>query len=146
MMNEARKSVGMGTRYEILRRDKFRCRYCGVPATEAEIHIDHVVPLALGGTNARWNLTSACLECNMGKGNGMPLIETIVSVRRAEAEYQGSRGRPVQPCDTCGMPQELDRCEICDGNYMFAYRSGFYDAESTLREIHDLPLPLDGPY
>jgi len=31
------------------------------------LHVDHVVPLALGGVDAVSNLVSACEECNLGK-------------------------------------------------------------------------------
>lgn len=36
-------------RFEILRRDQFRCRYCGTTAAEAELRVDHVIPEVLGG-------------------------------------------------------------------------------------------------
>lgn len=40
------------------------CAYCGGPADQ----IDHVVPLARGGSNEWDNLTAACLSCNYSKG------------------------------------------------------------------------------
>lgn len=59
-------------RFEILRRDDHRCRYCGVPASRATLVIDHVVPLALGGTSDAWNLVAACEPCNAGKSDMAP--------------------------------------------------------------------------
>lgn len=50
-------------RAEILRRDHYRCEYCGHKATE----VDHVLPISRGGTNERTNLVAACYECNRGK-------------------------------------------------------------------------------
>jgi 5-methylcytosine-specific restriction endonuclease McrA len=32
------------------------------------LHVDHVVPLAAGGTTSEGNLRTACEECNLGKG------------------------------------------------------------------------------
>jgi 5-methylcytosine-specific restriction endonuclease McrA len=32
------------------------------------LHVDHVVPLAAGGTSSEGNLRTACEECNLGKG------------------------------------------------------------------------------
>jgi 5-methylcytosine-specific restriction endonuclease McrA len=57
-------------RFGILQRDSFRCRYCGRPGSAAGVvlHIDHVVPLAAGGTTTEDNLLSACDRCNLGKG------------------------------------------------------------------------------
>jgi len=46
---------------DILRRDP--CSYCGEP-TE---HIDHIDPVAFGGSNAWDNLTGACASCNTRK-------------------------------------------------------------------------------
>jgi hypothetical protein len=31
------------------------------------MHIDHVIPVALGGDNRMSNLVTACAECNLGK-------------------------------------------------------------------------------
>jgi 5-methylcytosine-specific restriction endonuclease McrA len=40
------------------------CVYCGGPYE----HIDHIMPLTLGGMNCIENLTTACARCNMSKG------------------------------------------------------------------------------
>jgi 5-methylcytosine-specific restriction endonuclease McrA len=32
------------------------------------LHVDHVVPVAAGGTTNEDNLRTACEECNLGKG------------------------------------------------------------------------------
>jgi hypothetical protein len=55
-------------RFEILRRDKFTCRYCGRKSPEVKLHVDHVTPVAEGGTNHPTNLCAACSDCNLGKG------------------------------------------------------------------------------
>lgn len=41
-----------------------RCAYCG---TEGKLSIDHVIPLARGGSNWPANLRPACLKCNSSK-------------------------------------------------------------------------------
>mgnify|MGYP002403018150 CR=1 FL=1 len=40
------------------------CHYCPAPATT----VDHVNPLARGGTNARANLVASCAPCNHERG------------------------------------------------------------------------------
>jgi len=55
-------------RFLIMRRDGFKCTYCGRKPEEAELEIDHIVPLAGGGTDEESNLTTACGTCNRGKG------------------------------------------------------------------------------
>lgn len=55
-------------RFEVLKRDGFRCSYCGAGKTQgAVLHVDHVKPKAAGGTDAPSNLTTACVDCNTGK-------------------------------------------------------------------------------
>ena len=49
----------------ILNRDGYQCVYCG--STEEPLHVDHKMPLSLGGSNDPDNLVVACRECNCGK-------------------------------------------------------------------------------
>lgn len=55
-------------RIRAMKRDRFRCTYCGVPGTDAELEIDHIIPIAKGGSNHISNLTTACRSCNQTKG------------------------------------------------------------------------------
>lgn len=47
------------------------CYYCGV-SLEGGYHIDHYLPLALGGSNWPSNLVLACEPCNCRKGSKHP--------------------------------------------------------------------------
>ncbi|ORU98083.1 HNH endonuclease, partial [Mycolicibacterium canariasense] len=60
-------AVSKRLRFEILRRDNHTCRYCGRRAPEVQLHVDHVVPTTLGGTDDPTNLVAACADCNSGK-------------------------------------------------------------------------------
>ena len=65
-----RGAVSKSTRYKILVRDGFKCRYCGSsPLDGARLHVDHIVPVSRGGSNDEGNLCAACSDCNHGKGN-----------------------------------------------------------------------------
>lgn len=66
-------------RFEILKRDKFTCVYCGRSAQKDGIivHVDHVDPVALGGENDPSNLVTACEDCNLGKG-AEPLDDSAI--------------------------------------------------------------------
>jgi len=44
------------------------CIYCGKPSES----IDHVLPRSRGGTDNWENVTTACLRCNVQKGNRTP--------------------------------------------------------------------------
>jgi 5-methylcytosine-specific restriction endonuclease McrA len=57
-------------RFRILVRDRFRCVYCGLSASEgARLHVDHVKPRSQGGTNEPSNLATSCKPCNEGKSD-----------------------------------------------------------------------------
>lgn len=43
-----------------------RCLYCGEECGDCG-HIDHVIPISAGGSNAPWNLALACATCNLQK-------------------------------------------------------------------------------
>ena len=57
-------------RMQILCRDGFRCRMCGASGPEgAQLHVDHIVPVSLGGRTLHENLQALCKPCNLGKSN-----------------------------------------------------------------------------
>lgn len=60
-------SVGKAKRFRVLRRCNFRCHYCGRPASEVPLEIDHVVLRSLDGSDDESNLVAACVDCNRGK-------------------------------------------------------------------------------
>lgn len=45
-----------------------RCAYCGMPVYD-DYHVDHIIPLARGGTNWPENICIACPNCNLEKGD-----------------------------------------------------------------------------
>jgi hypothetical protein len=62
-----REQVSKRLRFAVLARDKFRCVYCGATPDVTELHVDHIHPVARGGSNAIGNLVTACRDCNLGK-------------------------------------------------------------------------------
>lgn len=64
-----RQPMGKRLRFEIMKRDGFRCRYCGATPDQSLLHVDHVIPVAGGGTNDPVNLVTACQPCNSGKAH-----------------------------------------------------------------------------
>lgn len=58
--------LGYGARRRLLKKweqQRRSCAYCPAPATT----VDHVIPLARGGTNYEGNLVPACKRCNSAK-------------------------------------------------------------------------------
>ena len=68
------------TRSLVMKRDGYRCLYCG--ATE-NLTIDHIHPASRGGIDSWENLATCCGSCNVKKGNktpeesGMPLLKQV---------------------------------------------------------------------
>jgi hypothetical protein len=62
-----RKPITKKDRFEVFKRDKFTCQYCGKSAPEVVLEIDHIIPVASGGDNNIMNYITACKECNIGK-------------------------------------------------------------------------------
>ncbi len=56
------------SRRGVLRRDGYRCGYCGKSANT----IDHVLPKSRGGNDSWENLVACCLRCNNAKGDRTP--------------------------------------------------------------------------
>lgn len=68
MSKAKRERQKWGIRFRVLERDRFRCHWCGVPAREAKLVLDHVMPLAAEGEDHARNLVASCEPCNGGKG------------------------------------------------------------------------------
>lgn len=72
--------VSKRLRYEVLRRDGHRCRYCGGASPDVALTVDHVLPVALGGQAEPGNLVTACKDCNEGKSASAPDSALVADV------------------------------------------------------------------
>lgn len=54
-----------------LKSQKGRCWHCGCLLGE-EWHVDHLIPVARGGSNEPENLVISCPKCNLSKGAKLP--------------------------------------------------------------------------
>ncbi|MBI4568593.1 MAG: HNH endonuclease [Planctomycetes bacterium] len=60
------------SRRAVFLRDEYRCVYCGRRLPASKLSLDHVLPRSLGG-ESRWeNLVTACMPCNVRKGQRTP--------------------------------------------------------------------------
>jgi len=55
-------------RQRVIERDGLRCVYCDEDLSDAEIHMDHVIPESQGGETTYNNLQVTCRKCNLAKG------------------------------------------------------------------------------
>jgi hypothetical protein len=68
-------AVGGHTAFDLkalLAQQKNRCVYCGADFAVAGKHLDHILPLILGGSNDPENLQYLCPPCNLAKGAKHP--------------------------------------------------------------------------
>lgn len=55
-------------RYNVMKRDRFRCVLCGASASDGvRLHVDHICPISKGGKTEMSNLRTLCERCNLGK-------------------------------------------------------------------------------
>jgi 5-methylcytosine-specific restriction endonuclease McrA len=89
-------AIGARIRFEVLKRDGFRCQYCGDEPPGVVLQVDHIRPSAKGGTDDMSNLISSCWPCNLGKG-AIGLDESPSAIREAsrlpEAEFWALRAK-----------------------------------------------------
>ncbi len=66
------RDINERLRFKVLKRDNFKCVYCGKsPATDSnvELHVDHIIPWSKGGETVIENLQTSCSKCNLGKSD-----------------------------------------------------------------------------
>lgn len=81
-----RISLSKSERYEILKRDSFTCQYCGAKAPDVILEVDHIIPVAEGGTNDAFNLITSCRDCNRGKGKKLLSDNTTIEKQRKQLD------------------------------------------------------------
>jgi len=69
-------------RLAIYMRDHGRCVYC---ESQAQLSLDHLLPVSKGGKNHARNLVTACRECNTERGNKR--------WREYASKHEGAEGR-----------------------------------------------------
>lgn len=130
-------AVTKRTRFEVLRRDDHTCQYCGAKAPDVTLHIDHVMPVALGGDDKPGNLVTACKDCNAGKTSIMPDSPLVEGLSDRAAAY------------ALGMVDKMTR-----------FRSDLESLEEYVDEFHEVwdrwmlrpntddaaPIPLPSDY
>jgi 5-methylcytosine-specific restriction endonuclease McrA len=57
------------------------CHYCGNKFAAKELTMDHIVPLARGGTSTPGNIVPACRPCNRDKKLVTPAEQVLKQIR-----------------------------------------------------------------
>jgi HNH endonuclease len=141
-------AVSKRLRYEILRRDNFTCRYCMTATPGTPLRVDHVVPVALGGTDDATNLVTSCEPCNSGKTSTVPDSPLVTQVKEDAMRWQMAWAVAIAEAETEGQQRAKDIAKV-KKNYTAAYRGRHGTApdlpegwEASVGRWLDLGLPL----
>lgn len=125
-------AVTKRTRFEILRRDSHTCQYCGDKAPDVILHVDHLIPVALGGLDDPSNLVAACKDCNAGKSSISPDSSIVAAVSARSAVYAIANANRNAHIDADIIEQETHQDEFLSVWSGYTYTKG----------IKALPVPL----
>lgn len=62
-------AISKTIRFEVFKRDGFKCSYCGKAPPTVILEVDHIQPKSKKGKDDINNLLTACFDCNRGKKN-----------------------------------------------------------------------------
>lgn len=91
-----RKSISKKIRFEVFKRDKFICQYCGRQSPNVILEIDHIEPVSKGGTNDILNLITSCKDCNRGKTNVRLDDESALAKQKKQLELLQERREQIE--------------------------------------------------
>lgn len=60
------------------------CHYCGQKFTAKDLTMDHLVPIARGGTSSKGNVVPACKKCNTEKKLATPVELALQNLSEEE--------------------------------------------------------------
>lgn len=69
MSKYKRGSISKRLRFDVFKRDGFKCAYCGQAPPAVILEIDHMEPVSKGGKSDINNYITACFDCNRGKSD-----------------------------------------------------------------------------
>jgi|GEM_PF-1878772 len=91
-----RKSISKSVRFEVFKRDKFTCQYCGAKAPDVVLHVDHIKPVSKDGENNIMNFATSCYECNLGKSDRELSDDSVVKKQHKQLELLQERREQIE--------------------------------------------------
>lgn len=95
-MATKRKTLSKKTRFDVFKRDCFKCQYCGATAPEAVLVVDHIDPISKDGADEMINYITACQPCNAGKSDRKLDDKTAVQKQRSQLEELAIRREQLE--------------------------------------------------
>jgi hypothetical protein len=90
-----RMALSKKVRFEVFKRDKFTCQYCGKAAPDVALEADHIHPVSKGGEDDLLNLVTSCRECNAGKSDRILSDDSVVQKQRRTLEELQDRREQI---------------------------------------------------
>jgi hypothetical protein len=91
-----RKGISKKVRFEVFKRDNFKCQYCGKCAPEAILNVDHIHPVSQGGEDDMMNYITSCFDCNSGKSDRLLSDDSVVAKQRQQLEELNERREQLE--------------------------------------------------
>lgn len=132
-----RQPLSRSLRFQILRRDNHACRYCGAAAPDAKLTVDHVVPVALGGTDDPANLVTACQGCNAGKDATPPDAKVVADVAQDAARWAAAMQLAAQAAKARADEHRAYRQRFLDHWREWTFGGSTIDLPDTWRSSVD---------
>lgn len=95
-MANQRKPLSKKIRFEVFKRDKFTCQYCGRSVPDVVLQVDHIKPVAKGGKNDIMNLVTSCSDCNLGKGARELNDDTVVKKQQRRIQELADKNEQLE--------------------------------------------------
>jgi ATP adenylyltransferase len=116
--------ISGSTRYNVLKRAKYRCELCGAHESQIALHVDHIIPRSKGGPDDLSNFQALCQTCNTNK--------------RAEddTDFRGILDSYSDRDDDCVFCNDCAGRIIAENELCFAIRDGF-----PVTDLHTLVIP-----
>lgn len=129
-----RKAISKKNRFEVFKRDSFTCQYCGKMPPDAILHVDHIKPVAKGGTNNILNLVTSCSDCNLGKSDRKLDDDAVLSKQKQQLRKLGEKRDQMRMMIEWREEVENQRDELSE------FIRGKIDAAIYPRTIKDFAL------
>ena len=91
-----RKNLSKSVRFEVFKRDSFKCQYCGKSAPDVVLEVDHIIPVSKGGDNDISNLITACFDCNRGKRDKKLTDKQSAKLQKEELDKLNARREQIE--------------------------------------------------
>lgn len=108
------------TKLELIHTKGKHCAYCGELLNEKTLCIDHIYPIAKGGSNWIRNLNPCCQSCNsLKRDHSLSDFRLLLAARKRIPEVKFSLEQ-LKFLECCGVLKQLNL-----DNFRFQFEKGF---------------------